>query len=132
MYTIDSSSPGVMTHFDVSPCRCQVLKMMSPSRWRQENLNTRRIPPVWRAAYAWSFHTGGSILWCHISHWSYLLDGVTLFLCVIKVRKRCKHLRYSQTFGGIFSAQWRKVGRIWRIQLLFHHSLCVRIDIDQL
>ena len=27
-------------------------------RWHQENLNIRRIPPVWRAAYTWSFHTG--------------------------------------------------------------------------
>ena len=29
-------------------------------------------------------------------------------------RFTCKRLRYSQTFGGISSVQWRKVGGIWR------------------
>ena len=52
-----------MTNFDISPCRRQILKMTPPSRWRQENLNTRWILPIWRAAYAWSFHTGSS---CHL------------------------------------------------------------------
>ena len=67
-----------------------------------------------------------------IDHVSLTLNGVTSFLCVINVRNTCKRLRYSQTFEGISSVQWRKVWRIWRIQLLFHRFLCVRIEIDQL
>ena len=47
------------------------------------------------------------------------LDGVTSFLRVINVRNTCKRLRYSQTFGGISSVQWRKING-------------VRIEIDQL
>ena len=43
---------------------------------------------------------------------SLTLDGVTLFLSAMNVRNTCKRLRYSQTFGGISSVQWRKVGRI--------------------
>ena len=39
------------------------------------------------------------------------------------VRNICKCLRYCQSFGGIFSVQWRKVGRIWKIQLLFHKNV---------
>ena len=65
-------------------------------------------------------------------HVSLTLDGVASFLCVINVRNTCKRLRYSQTFGAISSVQWRKVGRIRRIRLLFHRLLCVRIEIDQL
>ena len=34
--------------------------------------------------------------------------------------------------GGGFFIWWRKVGRIWRIQLLFCRCVCVRIEIDQL
>ena len=45
-------------HFDVSACRRQILKTTSPFHWCQENLNTRRIPPVWQAASTWSFHIG--------------------------------------------------------------------------
>ena len=67
-----------------------------------------------------------------IDHVSLTLDGVTSFLRVINERNTCKHLRYRQTFSGISSVQWRKVGRIWRIQLLFHRFLYVRIEIDQL
>ena len=62
---------------------------------------------------------------------SLTLDGV-MFLRVINVRNTCKSLCYSQTFGRISSVQWWKIGRIWRIQLLFHRFLCVRIQIDQL
>ena len=63
---------------------------------------------------------------------SLTLDSVASFLCVISVRNTCKCLHYSQTFGAVSSVQWREVGRIWRIQLLFHRLLCVRIEIDQL
>ena len=73
----------------------------------------------------------GVVLWCHfpIYHVSLTLDDVTSFLCVINVRNKCKLLRYSQTFGGISSVQWRNVWRIWRMQLLLHRFLCVRIEI---
>ena len=64
-----------------------------------------------------------------IDHVSLTLDGVTSFLHVLNVRSICKRLRYNQTFGGIYSMQWRKIGRIWRIQLIFHRFLCVRIEI---
>ena len=76
----------------------------------------------------------GAITWRHPSHRSCLLDvrRSKSFLRVINVRIICKRLRYSQTFGGISSMQWRKIGRIWRIQLIFHRFLCVRIEIDQL
>ena len=57
---------------------------------------------------------------------------VTSFLCIKNTRNTCRHLRYNQTFGWISSVQWRKVVRIWRIQLLFHRFLCVRIKIVQL
>ena len=66
-----------------------------------------------------------------IDHISLTLDGVTSFLLVENVRNTCKRLRYSQLFGWISSVQWRKVGRIWRIQLLFQRFLCVRIERDQ-
>ena len=67
-----------------------------------------------------------------VNHVSLTLDGVASFLCIINVRNICKCLRYSQTFGAVSSVRWRNVGRIWRIRLLFHHLLCVRIEIDQL
>ena len=73
----------------------------------------------------------GTVLWLHlpIDHFSLTLDGVTSFLSVMNIRNTCKRLRYSQTFGGISSVQWRQVGRILRIQLPFHRPLCVRIEI---
>ena len=40
---------------------------------------------------------------------SLTLEGVTSFFHVINVRNTCKRLRYSQTFGGIASVQWRKL-----------------------
>ena len=64
-------------------------------------------------------------------HVSLTLDGVMSFLRIINIRKTCKRLHYSQTFGGISSVQWQKVGRIWRIKLLFSRFLSVRIEIDQ-
>ena len=67
-----------------------------------------------------------------IDHVSLTLDDVASFLCVTNVRNTCKRLRYSQTFGAISSVQWRKVGRMWGIRLLFHRLLCVRIEIDRL
>ena len=77
-------------------------------------------------------------IWCRffdvtlpIDHAFFTLDGVT-FLRVINVRNTYKRLRYSQTFGGISTVQWRKVGRIRRIQLLFRRFLFVRIETDQL
>ena len=80
--------------------------------------------------------------WCHlatfydvilpIDHVSLKLDGVTSFLCVINIRNTCKRLRYSQTFGGISSMQWLKVGRIWRIQLLFFIVSCVSVSCKQI
>ena len=40
------------------------------------------------------------------------LDCVTLFSYIKSVRNTCKRLRYSETFGGISSVQWSKLGRI--------------------
>ena len=56
------------------------------------------------------------------------LDDVTSFLRIANVRNTCRCLGHSQTFGGVSSVQWRKAVRIWR-QLLFHRSMCVRIEI---
>ena len=75
-----------------------------------------------------------AVLWRHPSHRPCLLDvsRCNIVLRVINVRNKCNRLHYSQTFGGISLVQRRNVGRIWRIQLLFHRFLCVRIEIDQL
>ena len=93
--------------------------------------------------YSSTILTLGGNVWCYlvpfydvilpIDHVSLTLDGVT-FLHVTNVRNTCKCLHCSQTFGRISSEQWRKVWRIWSIQqlLLFHHLLCVRIEIDQI
>ena len=43
---------------------------------------------------------------------SLMLDGVMLFLHIIKVRNTSKCLCYSQTYLWDSSVQWRKVGRI--------------------
>ena len=40
-----------------------------------------------------------------------VLDSVTSFLRLIDVTYSCKRMRHSTTIGGIFSVQWRKVGR---------------------
>ena len=48
------------------------------------------------------------------------------------VRNACKHLSYSQNCWRDFFKQWRTVGRLWRIQLLFRRFLYVQIKIDQL
>ena len=72
----------------------------------------------------------GAVLWRHPSHRQYPLDVRrcnVVFARFINVRNTRKRLRYSQIFGGISSGQWRKVGRIWRLQLLFYRFLCVRI-----
>ena len=76
----------------------------------------------------------GAILWCHPSHRPCFLDvrRCKAIFALYDVRNTCKRLRYSQTIGRISSVQWRKIGRIWRIQLLFRGFLCVRIEIDQL
>ena len=45
------------------------------------------------------------------------------------------HINVSVTVknvGEISLIRWRKGGRIWRVQLLFHCFLCVRIETDQL
>ena len=81
--------------------------------------------------YAWSYLAPFYDIILSIDHVSLTLDRVTSFLHVINIRNKCKRLRYSQTLGTISSVQWRKVGRIWRIRLLFHRLLCVRIKIDQ-
>ena len=64
----------------------------------------------------------GAVLWRHPSHHPCLLDvrQCNVVLRVKNVRNTCKRLRCSQIFGGISSVQWRKIGRVWRIQLLFH------------
>ena len=76
----------------------------------------------------------GAVLW-HNSDQPNLLDVRRCNIVFARykcIRHTCKHLCYFQTFGGISSVQWQKVGRIWGLQLLFHRFLCVRIQIDQL
>ena len=57
----------------------------------------------------------GAVLWRHHFHRPCLLDVRrcnVVFARVINLRNTYKRLRYSQTFGGMSSVQWRKVGRI--------------------
>ena len=61
-----------------------------------------------------------------------LVFGGNQNLVLKDVINTCKRLRNSPAFGGISSAQWRKVGRNWRLQICFHCLLWVRIEIDQL
>ena len=49
-----------------------------------------------------------------------------------KGKNTCFRLRYSQTFCGISSVQWRKLEKFDRSNCFFIVSLCVRIVIDQL
>ena len=63
--------------------------------------------------------------------WSLMLDGVTSFLCILNIRITLTSC-VSQKYLWDSSVQWRKVGRIWGIQLLFHDFLCVRIELDKL
>ena len=60
------------------------------------------------------------------------LDGLTSIFSVHNVRNACKDQRHSQNCWRDFFMRLRKVGRIWRIQLLLRRSLCVRIEIDQI
>ena len=49
------------------------------------------------------------------------------FSRVSNVRNVCKQQRHNQNCLRDIFMRWRKVGRIWRIQLLFCHFVCVRI-----
>ena len=55
-----------------------------------------------------------------------------VFYRVNNVRNACKQQRYSKNCWRDCFMRWRKVGRIWSIQLRFRRFLCVRIEIDQL
>ena len=74
-----------------------------------------------------------AVLWCHPFNRQCFLDvrQCNVVLRIINVRNTCKRLCYSQKYLRDSSVQWRKVGRIWMIRLLFHCFLCVRIEIDQ-
>ena len=60
------------------------------------------------------------------------IDGVTSFLRLKDVTNTRKRMRLSLRIGGSSSVQWRKVGRILRLQMCFRGLLRVRIEIDQL
>ena len=60
------------------------------------------------------------------------IDGVMSFLRLKDVTNTRKRMRRSLRIGGSSSVQWRKVGRILRLQMCFRGLLCVRIEIDQL
>ena len=60
------------------------------------------------------------------------LEGVTLFLRLEDVANTRNRMRHSLSIGGSSSVQWWKFGRSRRLQMCFHHLLCVRIEMDQL
>ena len=72
----------------------------------------------------WHF-AGVSLRFHNVRRCNFVLSRVN------NVRNICKRQRYSQNCWRDFFILWRKVGRIWRIQLLLRRFLCVRTEADQ-